>query len=211
MTEASKGLGKALARAGSKVLAIGEMSVADVLAGMSDEQKAELFAQAPKPAVASSDPEPDPSDPSEPGEGEKCSKCSEPMKDGKCSKCAPDSKADANASDEVTKARAEERARFNAVMSSEHYKGRESLAAKMLANEKLSADEIIGLLADAAPAAQGSDDAAAGAAMLAVMKAAGNPDTSNASGNANNPSQPKQEANHGWADIHAEIAARRGK
>lgn len=43
-------------------------------------------------------------------------------------------------------------ARFNTVLASEHYAGREKLAATLLGNENLSADDIITALA-AAPAA----------------------------------------------------------
>lgn len=215
MTKASNGLRQALARSASgTVVALGEMAASDILAGLSDEQKAGILAQlgaAPPPAPAISanagDPEPDPNDPNEPGEDEKRSKCSESMKDGKCQKCTPDSSASAAAADPVAQARAEERARYTAVMSSEHYQGREALAAKMLANDKLSADDIIGMLAAAAPGAAGNDaDAAAGASMLAAMKAFGNPDTTHAGSG-----KPKAEANHGWGDIHAEIRERRGR
>lgn len=43
-------------------------------------------------------------------------------------------------------------ARFAAVMASEHYAGRETLAQSLLANDKLSADEIITHLEAAQPA-----------------------------------------------------------
>ncbi|WP_333837939.1 hypothetical protein [Novosphingobium sp.] len=215
MSEASNGLRQALARSASgTVVALGEMAATDILASLNDEQKAGLLAQlgaapapAPAPGANASDMEPDGNAPGEPGEDEKCSKCSEPMKDGKCQKCAPDSSASAAATDPVAQARAEERARYTAVMSSEHYAGREALAAKMLANDKLSADDIVGMLAAAAPSAAGDEgDAAAGAAMLAAMKSLGNPDTSHAGGG-----KPKAEANHGWDNIHAEIRERRGR
>lgn len=59
---------------------------------------------------------------------------------------------------------AEATARANTVLASEHYAGRETLATTMLANDKLSADEIATMLAAApkaaAPAAS-DDDAAA--------------------------------------------------
>jgi len=215
MSKASNGLRQALARSASgTVVALGEMAATDILASLSEEQKAGLLAQlgaapppAPAPGANASAMEPDGGDPNGPGEDDKCSKCSEPMKDGKCQKCAPASNASAAAADPVAQARAEERARYTAVMSSEHYQGRESLAALMLANDKLSADEITGMLSAATPGAAGSDaDAQAGAAMLAAMKSFGNPDTSHASGGS-----PKAEANHGWDNIHAEIRERRGR
>lgn len=210
MTQASTGLVKALAR-GGKVLSLAEMTAEDILAGVNPETKAALLSS----AAASTPPAPAGAAGSMPEDGmpedDKCSKCGDPMKDGKCTKCEPDASADAGASDAVAKARAEERNRFNAVMSSEYYKGREALAATMLGNDKLSADEIVTMLAAAAPSASGDDgDAKAGAALLAAMKASGNPDTGNASGNASNPSHPQQEANFGWDKIHAEIRERRG-
>jgi len=59
---------------------------------------------------------------------------------------------------------AEAQARANAVIGSEHYAGREALATTMLANDKLSGDEIVTMLAAApkasapAPAAAEADD-----------------------------------------------------
>jgi hypothetical protein len=47
---------------------------------------------------------------------------------------------------------AEANQRFSTVLASEHYAGREQLASALLANDKLSADEIITALAAAAPA-----------------------------------------------------------
>jgi len=212
MTKASTGLRAALARGAGAGVALSALTPAEILASLNEEQKAGMLAQLaaaapPTPGAKAGDMQPDGNDPNEPGEDDKCSKCSEPMKDGKCQKCAPDSNASAAAADPVAQARAEERARYTAVMSSEHYQGREALAAKMLANDKLSADDIVGMLAAAAPGAAGSDaDAQAGAAMLAAMKSFGNPDTSHASGGS-----PKAEANHGWDNIHAEIRERRGR
>lgn len=48
---------------------------------------------------------------------------------------------------------AEANARATTVLASEHYVGRENLATTMLANEKLSADEIVTMLAAAPKAA----------------------------------------------------------
>ncbi len=204
MTVAQQGLRQALARGASgNVLAIAEMKTEDLLAGMSDEQKAELAASLAAPAS-----KPEAAASMEPGEDDpKCSKCGDPMKDGKCKKCSTDASADAAAKDDpVAAARAEERARFNAVMSSEHYKGRESLAATLLANDKLSADEIVTALASAnASNAESGADAEAGAAMLKAMQAMGNPDTTD-SGKGQ-----QQEADFGWGKIHAEVRERRGR
>lgn len=64
---------------------------------------------------------------------------------------------------------AEANARANTVIGSEHYAGRETLAATMLANDKLSADEIVTMLAAApkaaSPASAEADDDAARADM----------------------------------------------
>jgi hypothetical protein len=63
--------------------------------------------------------------------------------------------AEANAAiaDATAKAKADERARFASVMASEEYAGRETLAATLLGNDKLSADEIVTALAAAPKAA----------------------------------------------------------
>lgn len=200
MTEASTGLGKALARAGSKVLAIGEMSATDILASMSDEQKAELFA-----AARAAHPEPDSTEPDGDKDDANCSKCKEPMKDGKCSKCSAN--AEANAADPALTARAEERARFTAVMSSEHYKGRESLAATLLASDKLSADEIIAALAASGTAGSNASDDAARAEMRAAISA-----STNSNVDANGPGQSSASANHrdGWGKATAAVNKRYG-
>lgn len=217
MSNAQTGLRNALARGASgSVLAIGEMSASDILAGMNDDQKvamAAAFAQAGASSssasvgAASSDPEPDPNDGDEPAEGDKCSECSEPMKDGKCQKCSPDSKASASAG---------ERDRIKAVAAAVETdaacSGKAGLALAMLADDdfaSLSASGIVKLLGKTPlPGASTEDpEAAAGAAMFAAMKALGNPDTGNASTSA----QPQQQANHGWDKIHAEIRERRGR
>jgi hypothetical protein len=53
----------------------------------------------------------------------------------------------------VAAARAEERQRVTAVFASEASNGKERVAAKLLANAKLSADDIIGMLPDCAASA----------------------------------------------------------
>ena len=58
--------------------------------------------------------------------------------------------ATAQATTEATTAGvAAERARFATVMASDHYKGRETLATKMLTTTNLTAEEVVGLLEDA--------------------------------------------------------------
>lgn len=215
MTVAQQGLRQALARGASgNVLAIAEMDPDDLLAGLNDDQKAALAAKLAPAASASADAGAAPAGSASEdndtddmgGDTDKCSKCGDPMKDSKCKKCSTDASAEAAAEDPVAAARAEERKRYTSVMSSEHYKGRESLAATLLGNDKLSADEIITALASAsASVSDGAADAEAGATLLNAMKAFGNPDTADAkTGN-------QQQANHGWSDIHAEVRERRAR
>lgn len=81
--------------------------------------------------------------------------------------------------DAVAKAHAEGFAaantRFNAVLASEHYAGRETLAQTLLGNDKLTAEEINTALASApkaaAPVAAEGDDAEDRAAMRANLAA----------------------------------------
>lgn len=104
------------------------------------------------------------------------------------------------------KATADTAARFHAVLGSEHYKGREGFAAKLLKNDKLSAEEINGMLADApaaAAAAPAGDDAKERERVLGALDK-GQPEDLGTGG------ELKPEANHGWADIHAEVRASRG-
>ena len=86
--------------------------------------------------------------------------------------------------DATAKATAAANARFNAVIGSEHYKGREALATNLLGNASMDADAIIGALATA-PKAEKSD-ADADAAARAEVKA-------NIDKNANSGIQPSQE------------------
>lgn len=66
-------------------------------------------------------------------------------------------------------------ARAATVMASEHYKGREPLAAKLLEKDALSADDIVGMLKAASPAAPANaaeaDDDKARAEMRANLAA----------------------------------------
>ena len=129
MTTAAQGVQKALARAGSSVIAIAEMSAADLLAQMSDEQKAALAASVtPAPAPA-----PVASAASEPTDEEK-----EAERKKKEGEAAPASDASSFAA---------VNARFQTVVASEHYAGNEQLAHALLGNNKLSAAEITGALA----------------------------------------------------------------
>lgn len=203
MTQASTGLAKALAR-GGKVLSLAEMTAEDVLAGMSEAEKAKLFAAAPKASAAH--PEPDNQEPDGDPDDSKCSKCGDPMKDGKCSKCSPDSKADAEAS-----AFAAANARALAVMGGEHFASNPDLARAMLANDKLSADEINGFMAIAAAGApkpsQEDIEAAQRAAMQAELAKGGNSNIDAGNGGAGaNASQVDHSA--GWNKAAAKANAR---
>lgn len=74
----------------------------------------------------------------------------------------------------AAEARADERARCIAVMSSEHFVGREAQAAKLLGKDGLSADDIIELLAAMEPAKAADPETAACEEMRAVLAEAGN-------------------------------------
>jgi hypothetical protein len=157
MTEASTGLRKALAR-GQKVTAeaLAALSNEELIAGLSADQKAAVAAAHAAEAEPSASDDEDEDDTDAPSMGDK--------------KKSKDKEKDYMDDKAIAEAKAEERARFGAVMASEHYQGREKLAATLLANDKMSADEIITALAAAAPAApakadDGDDDAAARAAM----------------------------------------------
>lgn len=91
-----------------------------------------------------------------------------------------DTNTDAAASAARAEGFAEANARFNTVLASDQFAGREALAKSMLANDKLSADEIITMLA-AAPKIEASPlasfdggDANALAAMQAALAETGN-------------------------------------
>lgn len=146
MTEASAGLRKALARNAG----VSKLSNDELLASLTDEQKASLAASLAPAAKA---------DAMEP-EGE------EEMEDGK-KKPKSKKKDDEYMEDKESAAKAATD-RALAVMASEHFAGREKLAANLLAVDSMSADQIVTALAaapkaaaPAAAAATADDDAAA--------------------------------------------------
>lgn len=108
--------------------------------------------------------------------------------------------------------------RMNKVFASEHYAGREALAAKMLGKPSMSAEDIIDLLADTPKAATATglteeqQREAAEAAGRETMKIAID-ETANssvdASGGDKNADAKAKATNHGWDKIHAEVDARR--
>ena len=79
---------------------------------------------------------------------------------------------DEKAADPVAAARADERARCIAVISSEHFAGREAQATKLLGKDALSAEDIIEVLAasEPAPAAHTDPDEGACAEMRAALE-----------------------------------------
>lgn len=103
--------------------------------------------------------------------------------------------------------------RMNAVFASEHYAGREALAAKMLGKPGLSAEDIIDVLASTPKAASSelsaeeqrtaAEEAARTEMQAAIKNGGGGSDVGP-------DAPPRKEANHGWAEIHAEVRARRG-
>ena len=156
MTEASAGLRKALARNAG----VSKLTTEELLAQMSEEQKTALAASiAPPPAQAAAEAAAEPEAEAEEGEGEGEGDPKSKKKDKEY--MGEDAKAKA----------ATERA--VAVMSSEHVAGRTKLAADLLANDKLSADEIISILSASAPANTTDPEDAARAEMKAALTSAG--------------------------------------
>lgn len=157
MTEASAGLRKALARKAG----VSKLTTEELLAEMSDEQKTALAASlAPAAAAASEVMEPKGEDEEEESE----------MGDKPKSK-----KKDDKYMDEDAKAKAATE-RAVAVLSHEHAHGRMDVAKSLLANDKLSADEIIQVLSAAAPTAPADPEAAAREEMKAALKESGAPE-----------------------------------
>lgn len=219
MTTAQKGLGKALARAGASgsVLALAEMSTEDLIAGLSDEQRAGLSAALTPPAPSAGATDDNDSDDGEPGD--MCSECKAPMKDGKCEKCGPKS-GEANgdeagagaaaAAGAALKADARVKAVAAAVAADGPCKGKADVALSILADDEfadLSAAAVIKMVGMSGGAADASGDEEA-AARAAMQSALGNNRNSSIEAGGNKPSQ---DANHGWEKIHAEVRARHGR
>lgn len=90
-----------------------------------------------------------------------------------------------------------------AVMSCEHFAGREAQAKTLLANDKLSADEIITILADLAPANAADPEAAALAEMKAALEA--NAESGVEANDASTQVSPASEAADVWAFATAKV------
>lgn len=187
MTTAANGLRLS---ASAPALALADMNIEDIIAQMSEDQRSALVSTLASSTGSAAPAPADPEDDDDAGmtPEEKAKKKNDKMSGGD-TEAAAEARGFAAAS-----------ARFVAVMSSEHFEGRTAQALKLLGNAKLSADEIINMLADMP---DGS-----GAAMLAAMRSQ-NPNLGtgiDASGGA-----PTNADNHGWGVIHARVAARYGR
>lgn len=176
MTEADKGIQKALARVGDTVRAIGELSADALLAELNDEQKAELSAKLPAAAAAETMPKKD-GNCSEDGDEDDAGGDSDPME-----------KPKGKAAVEAPKADARVAAVAAAVANDESCKGKADLALQMLADDDyagLSASGIVKLLGkSSASSAEADPEAAARAEMKAALAETTNSNAAATSGNA---------------------------
>lgn len=188
MAEASNGLRNALARAKSGAVAISEMQAADIMTALSDEQKVSLaaaLAASTPTASQSAGQDPAPEDEEDPD--------------------MPDSE------EQIAAARADERQRFTTVMASDHYIGREGLAATLLASDKMTADEIVTALAAAPKAAAepaesaGDPEAAARAEMQAAIAATGNSSVDAGGADAASKATKSKAASEAWDRVYADL------
>ena len=191
MTTAANGLRLS---ASAPALALADMKIEDILAGMSDDQRIALAATL-VPSAAAKDGKPMDADAADANDDA----------DEDDAGMTPEEKAkkkEKMAADEVTaEARgfAAATTRAAAVMSSEHFEGRAAQAVKLLGNAKLSADEITAMLADMPDGT--------GASMLDAIRSK-NPDLG--TGSDAHVGAPAAGANHGWAAIQASAAKRYG-
>lgn len=188
MTEASTGLRKALARKAG----VQKLSTDELLAEMTDEQKAGVAAALAASTPAASAPNASASDDSDEDDTE--------MGDGEKKPKAENKDDEDMAAESGAKAATE---RAVAVMSSEHVAGRTKLAADLLANDKLSADEIIGILSASAPEKPDDPEAAARAEMQAAINATGNSSIDANGGGA--PSTQKSDSGALWDKAVAKL------
>lgn len=211
MTGASTGLQKALARAGSSVLAIAEMQTDDLLGQMTDEQKAALAASLAPQAEASAKAEMKPGDEkcSEDGDDDDKGGDSDPEMGKDKKKMGADDSADASATARV-------KAVAQAVATDPNCKGKADLALSMLADDDfagLSASGLVKLLGKSpattsASASAGVDaEAAARAEMKDAINATGNSNVDAGNGGAS-ANQPNHAA--GWSRATAEVNRRNG-
>lgn len=97
--------------------------------------------------------------------------------------------------------------RFNAVLASEHYAGRETLAHTLLAKDALSAQDIIETLQAAEKKAAPQASADEGGTMLANMRQGADADLGTEGGEE----LDAKADNYGWAKAHAKVAKMRGQ
>lgn len=167
--------------AGAEAIAFADLKADQIVAAMSDEQKAAVTASlAPK-----AEEEPAAKDK---GKGKK--------KDEAEADEGPKDQASFDAGFAAATARA------TTVLASQHFAGHETQAAKLLANPKLSADEIVEMLAD-----MPDGD---GAKMLDAIKAGNNPKLGSGEGGGST-SGSNSADNHGWGKAHANVAKRYGR
>lgn len=192
MTEASTGLRKALARKAG----VSQLSTEELLAQMTDQQKAGLAASL---SLAAGEPSKKAGDKEDEDDIE--------TEDDGTKKPKSKKKDDEYMDDKASAAKAATD-RSLAVMASEHFAGREKLAATLLANDKLSAEEINGILAASAPTvstgASAEDEESKARADMRSKLAAEQP------GNLGGDDAPEAGAFTDWNDIHAEVAKDRG-
>lgn len=183
MTTASKGLAAALGRSASgTVVAIADMTAADLLASLDDDQKTGLAAALTSPSSAASEDMP----PKKPG----CSEDGDEDDDGGDSDPA-EKKPVAGASTDRVKAVAA------AVASDPACKGKAELALSMLADDDfagLSASGIVKMLGKTPVPGASANDADADAAARAEMQAA-LAETTNSNIDANVPPAGGSQAN----------------
>lgn len=170
MTTASKGLAAALARSTSgEVIALAEMSADQILAGLSDETKAELAAALPAPAAAA--------DAAAEMPGKKKDGCSEDGDEddagGEDTDAPPAMKPKSEASDDRVKIVAA------AIENDDSCKGKAGLALQMLADDdyaSLSGSALVKLIGKTPVegAAAADPEAGARAEMKNVLQSQGN-------------------------------------
>lgn len=190
MTEATKGLRKAIVRNAG----VSKLTTEELLAEMTDEQKTAIAASL-NPAASAADPAKKCSDDEDEDDME--------TEDDGTKKPKSKKKDDEYMDDKASAAKAATD-RSLAVMASEHFAGREKLAATLLANDKLSADEIVGILAASGTVASEDDADAKARADMRAKIAAEQP------GELGDDDTPEAGAFTDWAVIHAEVAKDRG-
>jgi hypothetical protein len=183
MSEApTTGLRRVASATGAKALS--KLSADEVLAGISDETRIALAS-----SLASYD-MPKPEKDQEASDDDELDEHGNPMtKPG-----MGDDKPAAAAPDAAT-------ARMTAVFAADAAKGREAQAAKLLGNAdltSLSADALIGLLADMPVSTVSADDSAAAAVLAAVQ-------SNNANLGGGSEAQAAQAENHGWGNVVASV------